>query len=237
MRIIAGSLKGRRLASPSWPGLRPTSDKLRETLFNILAARIANARVLDLYAGTGAVGIEALSRGAVHVVFVEQDRRAQALIEENLAHCGVAEGYTIIRASVARGLETLREQSAFDIIVLDPPYERLRHGGGAKGKRGEAAPPSARGRQPSADRAGIGVSARKEMWGPARSEDDVVEVEGVMAVAADLMAPDGVLILEHARQRYASETAGRLVRSREVMSGDSVLSFYKEEGKRQNFNF
>src|SRR5207248_5144644 len=109
MRIIAGSLKGRRLKSPTWDGLRPTSDKLRETLFNILAPRIAGARVLDGYAGTGALGIEALSRGARAVTFVERDRRAQTLIEENLARCGIADGYAIIRASVARALETLRD--------------------------------------------------------------------------------------------------------------------------------
>ncbi len=71
MRVIAGSLKGRRLKAPDWDGLRPTSDKVRETLFNILAPRIAGARVMDIYAGTGAVGIEALSRGAHDVVFVE----------------------------------------------------------------------------------------------------------------------------------------------------------------------
>src|SRR4029453_6596223 len=83
MRIIAGSLKGRRLEAPDWDGLRPTSDRLRETLFNVLAPAIDGARVLDVYAGTGAVGIEALSRGAAHVTFVESDRRAQALVEEN----------------------------------------------------------------------------------------------------------------------------------------------------------
>ena len=104
MRVIAGSLKGRRLTPPSWDGLRPTSDKLRETLFNIVAARTAGARVLDGYAGTGAVGIEALSRGAAQVTFVEHDRRAQALIAANLAHCGVTEGYAIIRASATRAL-------------------------------------------------------------------------------------------------------------------------------------
>src|SRR5204862_7651401 len=108
MRVIAGSLKGRRLHAPTWDGLRPTSDKLRETLFNIVAPRIVGARVLDGYAGTGAVGIEALSRGASAVTFVEQDRRAQALIAENLAHCGVLEGYAIIRASVSRALHDLR---------------------------------------------------------------------------------------------------------------------------------
>ena len=88
MRIIAGELKGRRLKTPDWAGLRPTSDRLRETLFNILAPRIAGARVLDGYAGTGAVGIEALSRGAAHVTFVEQDRRAVQLIETNLRALG-----------------------------------------------------------------------------------------------------------------------------------------------------
>src|SRR5437879_10899565 len=93
MRIIAGTFKGRRLNAPTWPGLRPTSDKLRETIFNILAPRIAGARVLDGFAGTGALGIEALSRGAASVTFVERDRRAQELITDNLAHCGIAGGY------------------------------------------------------------------------------------------------------------------------------------------------
>ena len=122
MRVIAGALKGRRLKAPTWDGLRPTSDKLRETLFNILAPRIAGARFLDGYAGTGAVGIEALSRGAAHVTFVDSDARAQALVADNLARCGVADGYAIIRGSVARALAALRATDAFDIILLDPPY-------------------------------------------------------------------------------------------------------------------
>src|SRR5919109_3636462 len=100
MRIIAGSLKGRRLATPDWQGLRPTSDKLRETLFNVVAPRIPGARVLDAYAGTGAIGIEAISRGAAHVTFVDRDRRATRLIAENLRRCGIAEGYAIIRDDV-----------------------------------------------------------------------------------------------------------------------------------------
>src|SRR5437868_7005745 len=100
MRIIAGTLKGRRLKPPTWSGLRPTSDQRRETLFNVLAARLPGARVLDGYAGTGAVGIEALSRGAIAVTFIDSDRRAQALIEENLARCGVTTGYTMVRSTV-----------------------------------------------------------------------------------------------------------------------------------------
>src|SRR5215475_8056269 len=99
MRVIAGRFKGRRLKAPNWEGLRPTSDKLRETLFNVLAPRIAGARVLDGYAGTGAVGIEALSRGARAVTFVDRDRRARALVAENLAAFGLGGGCAIIRPS------------------------------------------------------------------------------------------------------------------------------------------
>jgi 16S rRNA (guanine(966)-N(2))-methyltransferase RsmD len=122
MRVIAGRLKGRRLKAPAWDGLRPTSDKLRETLFNILAPRIHGARVLDGFAGTGAVGIEAISRGAAHVSFVEQDRRAVALIEENLRACGIEGGYTIHRGDTATVLPGLGS-NAFDLILLDPPYD------------------------------------------------------------------------------------------------------------------
>lgn len=124
MRVIAGQFKGRRLKSPTWDGLRPTSDKLRETLFNVLAPRIAGARVADGYAGTGAVGIEALSRGAAHVTFIEQNRRAIALIRENLAACGPGpthQSYTIENGDVAAVLR--RWPGTFDLILLDPPYD------------------------------------------------------------------------------------------------------------------
>ena len=121
MRIIAGQLKGRRLASPDWSGLRPTSDKLRETLFNVIGPSIAGAHVLDGYAGTGAVGIEALSRDAADVTFVDRDRRATDLIQANLLHCGVKERYAIIRVDFA-GVAARLGERRFDIIFLDPPY-------------------------------------------------------------------------------------------------------------------
>jgi 16S rRNA (guanine966-N2)-methyltransferase len=123
MRVIAGRYKGRRLNTPTWEGLRPTSDKLRETLFNILASRIAGARVLDGYAGTGAVGIEAISRGAAHVTFVENNRRAAALIAANLTECGIEEGYTIECTDVVAALGAHAGADAFDLILLDPPYD------------------------------------------------------------------------------------------------------------------
>jgi 16S rRNA (guanine966-N2)-methyltransferase len=176
MRVIAGTLKGRRLKSPTWDGLRPTSDKLRETLFNILAPRMNGARVLDGYAGTGALGIEAISRGASMVTFADSDRRAQALIADNLAHCGVANGYAIIRATVARAIDEFGAAS-LDVILLDPPY-------------------------------------------------DDVQVDSVIETAGEVLAPDGVLVFEHARRRTAPDAAGSLVRVRQVTSGDSTLSFY-----------
>jgi 16S rRNA (guanine966-N2)-methyltransferase len=124
VRIIAGTLKGRQLKAPTWDGLRPTSDRLRETLFDILAPRIAGARVLDGYAGTGAVGIEAISRGASHVTFVERDPRAVRLIRENLARAGVPERYAIIRAGFVDAAHSPASPRAdpFDVVFLDPPY-------------------------------------------------------------------------------------------------------------------
>jgi 16S rRNA (guanine966-N2)-methyltransferase len=122
MRIISGTHKGRRLEAPDWAGLRPTSDRLRETLFNILAPRIVDARVLDGCAGTGAVGIEALSRGAGHVTFVDGDRRALALVARNLARCGITGGYATIQADLGSPATRL-PHAAFDLIFLDPPYD------------------------------------------------------------------------------------------------------------------
>jgi 16S rRNA (guanine966-N2)-methyltransferase len=121
VRIIAGLFKGRRLDAPTWTGLRPTSDKLRETLFNVLQHATQGTRVFDGFAGTGAVGIEALSRGAAHVTFAETDPRACALIAANLQRCGVTGGYTIERRDVTTWLA--RATVTFDLVFLDPPYE------------------------------------------------------------------------------------------------------------------
>jgi 16S rRNA (guanine(966)-N(2))-methyltransferase RsmD len=125
MRIVAGEFRGRHLKSPTWEGLRPTSDRLRETLFNILGPSVAGARVLDGYAGTGAIGLEALSRGAAHVTFVEQDARAVKLIETNLEALDAGQRLqprrSIIRAEIADAVRRLAGE-VFDLIILDPPY-------------------------------------------------------------------------------------------------------------------
>ena len=123
MRIIAGTNKGRTLKAPKWDGLRPTSDKLRETLFNIIAPYLDGARVLDVFAGTGAIALEALSRGAATATCIEHDRRAALLIEDNRERCGETKRCVIIRDAVERALLKPVTGGPFDIVVLDPPYE------------------------------------------------------------------------------------------------------------------
>lgn len=128
MRIIAGKYRGRKLKSPPSIQTRPTSDRLRETLFNILAPRIRGARFLDLCAGSGAVGIEALSRGATHATLVDRSRRMCGLIETNLEALGVAEDESeVVCAEVAeflmrRAKKNVMQGEAFDIVFFDPPY-------------------------------------------------------------------------------------------------------------------
>lgn len=123
MRIISGTNKGRGLQAPKWDGLRPTSDKLRETLFNILSPHVIDARVLDVFAGTGAIALEALSRGAQSATCIEQDRRAVKLIEENRERCGEQTRCAIVRDAAERALARPVAGGPFDIIVLDPPYD------------------------------------------------------------------------------------------------------------------
>jgi 16S rRNA (guanine(966)-N(2))-methyltransferase RsmD len=119
MRIIAGEFRSRRLKSIAGAATRPTPDRLRETLFDILAARIEGATFLDAYAGTGAVGMEALSRGAAYAFFLERHRKALEAIGQNLASLGVERRATVVAGPV---LVTLPKQHA-DIVFLDPPYD------------------------------------------------------------------------------------------------------------------
>lgn len=126
MRIIAGRLKGRHLVAPKGSSVRPTSDALRETLFNVLGESVVDARVLDAYAGTGALGLEALSRGARHVTFVERSKPAADVLARNVATLGVAEACAIIRADFVPSRHTAAPSWArepFDLVLLDPPYD------------------------------------------------------------------------------------------------------------------
>jgi 16S rRNA (guanine966-N2)-methyltransferase len=179
VRIIAGLYRGRNLKSPPSLKIRPTSDRLRETLFNILAPRIESARFLDLCAGTGAVGIEALSRGAAHVTFVDRSRKAGKLIKSNLDLCSIPNEKTeLVIGEAADSLKRAGDQ-AWDIALFDPPYDS--------------------------------------------DYSPVLEAFGTR----NLLAPDGLLVVEHRRKDEILDRAGSLQRYRVLKQGDSCLSFYE----------
>jgi 16S rRNA (guanine966-N2)-methyltransferase len=125
LRVIGGRLKGRPLASPGGLAVRPTAGRVREAIFNILFSRINNAIVLDLFAGTGALGIEALSRGAARAVFVDNSPAALTVIKENLQACGLASTAGTLRQDATRSLSGLAAfNTMFDLVFMDPPYDR-----------------------------------------------------------------------------------------------------------------
>jgi 16S rRNA (guanine(966)-N(2))-methyltransferase RsmD len=163
--------------------VRPTSDRLRETLFNVLSPRIQDARFLDLCAGSGAVGIEALSRGAGHVTFVDRSRKMCGLIEANLDLCRVPEEMTeVVLSEAAEFLRRIaaRGGTAWNIAFFDPPY--------------------------------------------------ALDYSPVLAAfgAGTLLAPDGVLVVEHHHKTELRDAVGGIRRWRMLKQGDSCLSFYEQ---------
>lgn len=123
LRIIGGRLKGRRLVSVPGNRVRPTSDRLRETIFNIIRAHVPESRVLDLFAGTGALGMEALSRGAVAAVFVEKSRSVAEVIKKNITTCEMGGCATVQILDAARR-PPLSGEGLFDLVFVDPPYKK-----------------------------------------------------------------------------------------------------------------
>jgi 16S rRNA (guanine966-N2)-methyltransferase len=125
LRIIAGKYRGRRLKSPPTLETRPTSDRLRETLFNVIAPQVCGARFLDLCAGSGAVGIEALSRGAAHATFVDRSRKMRGLIESNLELCRIPDEETeVITTDIVEFLRKIAKgkSESWELVFFDPPY-------------------------------------------------------------------------------------------------------------------
>lgn len=125
MRVIGGSAKGHRLRTPRGGGTRPVTDNVKETIFNVIGDGVVGAEVLDLYAGTGSLGIEALSRGAERILFVEQAAEAVRLIEQNLKMLGFGDQAEIWRDDVFRALRRMRNrQRGFELVFVDPPFEK-----------------------------------------------------------------------------------------------------------------
>ncbi len=125
LRVISGRLKGKRLFSVKGRSLRPTSDRVREAIFDILQGQIAGRKVLDLFAGTGALGIEALSRGASSAVFVENSPASLSALQRNLVECRLQDSASVLNKEVLSGIRFLEMQRVtFDLVFLDPPYGR-----------------------------------------------------------------------------------------------------------------
>jgi len=162
--------------------LRPTSDRLRETLFNILGPAVEDSLFIDAYAGTGAIGLEAISRGARQVVLIESNPKAAGLIRENLAALEIFSGVRLIEADALAGLKKLSDRRVLaDFIFLDPPYEH--------------------------------------------TEEHYRALE--FLDASHLIAPRGIVIVEHRSGTELPDQLGRLECTREVEQGEATLSFYR----------
>lgn len=183
MRVIGGSARGRILKGPPDAGTRATADKVREAVFNVLAPYIEGASAIDLYAGTGALGVEALSRGAARCDFVERRQQLCTVIKENLARAAVAEQGRVICGLVHQVLSTL--QGPYDLILADPPYT--------------------------------------DLDGPLLASLPAVQ---------RLLAPRGIVILEHSPRAQPAGDSGPLRYVRTRRYGDSAVSFWQrqEEG-------
>jgi 16S rRNA (guanine966-N2)-methyltransferase len=182
MRVIAGKFRSRKLKGPGLLRLRPTSDRLRETLFNVLGPEVEDSLFVDLYAGTGAIGIEATSRGARQVVLIESNAKAARLVRENLASLEIRAGTELMETEALAGLEKLAGRHLIaDFIFLDPPYEKK------------------------------------------NEHTRVLE----FLDASRLIAPRGIVIVEHHWRTDLPERFDRLECTREIEQGDAVLSFYR----------
>ena len=205
MRVIAGAFKGRRLVAPKGSRIvRPTTDRVKESVFSILREQVIDADFLDLCAGTGNMGIEALSRGAKQVTFLERDPRCIRVIEENLRACGLpALPHTryfdatqdptvsacLLRRDAVKGISYLQKQAAvFRIIYFDPPY-------------------------------GTGADGSTELYTTCLAR---------LAENA-LLSPDGTLLVEHAKQSMMPDQIGSLTRDRIASYSDTVVSFYRKD--------
>ena len=183
MRIVAGTAKGRALAGPKPTSkhIRPTADRVRETLFNVLGQFLDGQSVLDLYAGTGALALEAVSRGAGRAVLVDQDREAQALCRQNTDALGFTSQVELLASPVSRALAELgRRGERFELIFADPPY-----------------------------------AAR------------VVETVLDGVVGAGLLAPSGMVVVEHDKREAAPDSHAGLNREDQRRFGDTLVSFYR----------
>lgn len=215
MRITSGLFKSRIIREPRH--IRPTQDKVREALFDVLRLDVADSNFLELFAGSGAVGIEALSNGAKEVVFVEKDKRCCKIIENNLAQLGLMPNeqatdkkILILATDAFRAVDIFyREQRKFDIIFLDPPY------------------------YPACSYSlkrycGIPKSHRSSSY--IRDKSLAKKVLQRLA-ACDILAPHGLIVVEHSKKDFIEASVLAITSFKQKRYGDTILSFYEKERK------
>ena len=189
MRIGSGAFSGRKLHAPKGGTTRPTSARLKKSLFDVLASSsaLADARVLDLFAGAGALGLESLSRGAARAVFVERGRKAADVIRRNIEELGVVERGELWAMDVRAALTKLEQEGeTFDLVFADPPYK-------------------------------------------ADEDEDVDVLSRLLSAlgARELVASDGLVVVEHHHKRELLENYGELTRFRLLKSGESCFTLYR----------
>jgi 16S rRNA (guanine966-N2)-methyltransferase len=211
MRIIAGKYRSRIVKSLKGLALRPTSDRLRETLFNVLGPAVAGSRFLDVFAGTGAVGIEALSRGAAEALFIENHAPAAKLIRQNLDSLKITSGYTILAADALTALQKLAARYSLPTLGGAIASSAARAAGTASA--------IAQGSTPCIDF----VFADPPY---AAHADYIRTLEFLSSDSANFLAPNAVIIFEHYHKFHLPEHPGRLRRTRLLKQGDASLSFF-----------
>jgi len=260
MRVISGTAKGHGLKAPKRLKLRPTPARVKEALFSSLAERIAGSRVLELFAGTGAFGIECLSRGAAEVTLVEKDGRAASFIQDNLQKTRLTDRARLLRADVRQALDWLcREQKTFDLIFADPPYLKV-NGGNQGSPRYAAGFPTTPKRSrlaeagsgvarvvatASGEARGFGVQGSKFMSQNLKSKihpfdklrtsnpksGDWAHYLLNSASLCSLLAPEGVLLVEHFK-KDTKLNSFHFVLTRQFRFGDTIVSAFCHGGER-----
>jgi 16S rRNA (guanine966-N2)-methyltransferase len=210
VRIIAGSLRSRTLEAPPGAATRPTSDRLRETLFNVIAPRIEGAAFLDLYAGSGAVGMEALSRGAAQVEFVERAPAALKVLRGNLERLGIRPGFRIHACAVGATLRRMVAASENAGDVVSHPSRKNKD--------------AARVGHPADTGVKFDLIYLDPPWDDAREYAATLGLLG--GSAAGLLGAGAVVIAEHRRKERLEDRYGSLGRTRLLEQGDAALSFY-----------
>jgi len=209
MRIISGKYKGRIIQMPK--GIRPTQDKVRKALFDILGD-MEGLLFLELFAGTGAVGIEAVSQGASRVVFVENEPKCVEKIKEGISVLGFS-GFRVLGLDAMAAIKQLhRREEKFDIIFMDPPYYR------DLVLRLRSAPMVSVPRL----RSGLVLSSSKD------AVESLAKKILLNLSAYDILAPNGFVIAQHFKKDILPDTAGNLVKFKQARYGDTLLTFYKK---------